>query len=412
MNKQRWFLRLVIAALYLSAFEALLRGMVRSVAPGLEIFVVVIFEFIIFGVPVLFAWYGSLDRRFYFLLGVIFFLVVLYPFRIQGDLLSYLLEFKFYFVCLFYIPIIKYLSKFPGFEEAFLKHFFYILTAYALWEAVELLSAYVAPNIELMMKRFMFNFDTMEAEMTAPGHPIGGFGRPIGLGLDYQTGALAIAIYCVICLLQERYVLYSLGLILGYMTFMRTWFVAALTASILIMIRRMSLRNLGWILFILLFLAGLYFKMTEHFNDYIRQFGEGGSGGIILDLFLNDGWFLFVNGGFFPNGFVRLGYSPIFGSALAELPPQFLINEVAMLRMHYEMGGIATLMWFMIMYHPLLKRGITFFRNDYLIILFMSLIGFTHHLTIFKPFMFIFFIFCSIQSYRKQKLPNMFDAVG
>ncbi len=409
MNKQRWFLRLVIAALYLSAFEALFRGIVRNISPSLEIFPVVIFEFVIYCIPLLFSWYGSYDRRFVLFLSIIVFLIILYPWRIQGDLLSYLLGFKFYFSCLFYIPIIKYLSKYDGFDKTFLKHFSFILKAYIVWEIIELLSANYAPSIELWMKSFMFNFDAMRETMDVPGYE--GLGRPIGMGLDYQTGALAIATFCVICLLQKRYILYSLSLILSYMAFMRTWFVAVLFTSILITFRRISLRNVWWILLITPVFFGLYFKMSDHFDDYIRQFGEGGSGGIILDLFLNDGWFLFVNGGFFPNGFVRLGYSSIFGIPTGEIPHEFLINEVAILRMHYEIGGIATLMWLTIMYSPILKK-FTFRMNDYTTILFFSSIGFIHHLTMFKPIMFIFFIFCSVQAYHKHALPKAFNAVS
>lgn len=394
-TRQRWFYRFVIAAIYLSALDSLLRGMARTVSPTLEILVVGLTQPLIYVPPLLFAWYGTHDRRFVLLLAVVVFLILSSPLRIQGDLLSYLLGFKLYFACLFYIPIIKYLSKSPAFERAFLKHMFRILIAYSIWAAVELVSTIYVPAIALRMKSFALS---EEQAM--------GLGRPIGMALDYQTGAFAVAVFCVLLLLQKRYVWYSLLLGLSFFLGLRTWFFAAFVTSALVMGTRASIGKTIWIIGGAVLFAGFYLAARNYIESYLVVFGgEGSSGQIIYDLFISDGWFLFTHGGLLPNGFLRVGASPIFGEMTDIVPHQFFVNEIAILRMHYEMGGIVTLMWLVIMYFPFLSRGLTFYRNQYMVILFFSSIGFVHHLTVLKPFILIFLIFCSIQTFLKQELP-------
>ena len=396
MTKQRLFYGLVIAALYLSALENLLRGMVRAVAPALEILVVLAFEPWIYVAPLFLAWYGIHDRRFVLLLGSIILLVLFYPLRIQGDPLSYMLGFKLYFACLFYIPIIRYLSKFPGFEEAFLKHFACILTAFAVWGAMELFSTIFMPDIALRIKSLAL-LEEQQMQLS----------RPIGMALDFQTGALAVAIYCIVLLLKKQYVWFSLLFALSYLLGMRQWFAATVLTFALVLATRLNVRKPFWIIFVATSLAGIYVGIAENLESYLRAFTvEGSSGQIILERFLSDGWFLVTEGGIFPNGFLRLGYSPIFGEATADFPQQYLFNEIGLLRMHYELGGIVTLTWLAIMYYPFLSQTFTFHKNHYMVILFLSSIGFVHYLTILKPFILIFLIFCSIQAILKQELPG------
>ena len=110
----------------------------------------------------------------------------------------------------------------------------------------------------------------------------------------------------------------------------------------LIGLKEMRVRKPLWMLFTAGFLVGLYFAIQDPLESYMLAFTSEGSGGRIFELLLNDGWFLFTDGGLLPNGFVRLGNSPIFGEATASVSQQFLANEVAILRIHFQMGGIAT----------------------------------------------------------------------
>lgn len=231
--------------------------------------------------------------------------------------------------------------------------------------------------------------------------------RPIGMALDFQTGALAVAILCIVLLLKKQYVWFSLLFILSYLLGMRQWFVATVLTSALVVATRLTVRKPFWISFVAVSVAGIYVGIAEDLESYVRAFtAEGSSGQIILERFLSDGWFLVTEGGVFPNGFLRVGYSPIFGEATADFPQQFLFNEVGLLRMHYELGGIVTLAWLAIVYYPFLSRGVTFYKNHYMLILFLSSISFVHYLSILKPFVLIFLIFCSIQAILKQELPG------
>ena len=153
----------------------------------------------------------------------------------------------------------------------------------------------------------------------------------------------------------------------------------------------------------------MLFVLSVYYFDFIYGWFElitfkKGSGPIIIDLLLEDGMYLIREGGLLPSGFIQLWWSPILGHVNQELPEEILRNEVAILTVIFQMGIIGTLLWLAILYVPLFKRGSFLFANDYKVLLLLSAIGFSHHLTILKPAILIFLLFCGIQAEKKSKL--------
>lgn len=394
-GKHFWFHAMTIGALYIGAFEPVVRGIVRAISPTFELVSAVALQAVIYMPPLLFAWYGLHDRRFVLLLATVAFLILFYPFRVHGDLLSYFLGFKLYFALFFYLPVIKYLSKLEDFEIRFLKHVSYILSTYVTWEIAELIGSLYVPSLALWLKQFAV---AEEQQLI--------LGRVLGMAFDYQTGALAVSLSALMLLLRQRYVSCAVLLGVSFMVGLRTWFFATIITSAIVILTRRGVGRIFWILFLIVLAVAGYLLLQGTFESYMSAFSEGRSGALILALLLRDGWFLFTQGGLIPNGFVQMGYSPIFGEQGNDVPEQFMVNEVGILRMHYEMGGIVTLSWLALLYYPFLSRGLVFYKNHYMIISFLTMFGFLHHLTMMRPFVFMFLIFCSVQATRTWQLPR------
>ena len=385
-QKYTLFYYLVISVVYISGFEQLIRGVFRNISPPLELPIVLFIHFVVFIIPLTICWYGSVDKRFVVVLLLILFITLLFPVRKFGNVVTYFFGFKLYFGCLLYIPILKYLSKDSRFENNFMKHFIILAGIYSAWVFVEMVTTVYYPDIALMMKSFSpkVKFQWM-------------LGRPIGLSLDLQTGAFVVACLSLISFLKKRYiwtlVLFSLSLLIN----MRTWAAALIMVLGMLLLLRINTKLLfSLALFIPVCIKFPSLLSIGHYKNVFMF--KNPSWVIIWDTFLKDGWFLITDGGLFPNGFIKLYRSTVFNIPDLNVPIEIWRNEVALLRVHYQMGAIATVVWLGIFYAPFLKKPFTFYKNDYMILLLFSSIGFIHHLTILKPFILLFLLFCGIQA--------------
>lgn len=382
IKKTRFFYIFLIFVLYLNSFETLIRGALRQ-AFFLEFAFTSLANFIIYVLPLFLAFMGAVDHRFLLVLGWLIFLIVLFPFRLYGDAVSYFLAFRSFVFLLFYLPIIKYVLKFEGFDRKIFRHILVILWLFVIWGALELLSSIYYPDMALLMKTFAI---TQEQAQTVS--------RPLGMAMDYQTGAFSVALLCLICLFQGRYVVYGMLLILSGYLEMKTWFLAAVITSALTFLSRFNIRYmLVFALVGVLIFAGL----LETLN-YVAA-GKSGSAKIMLDLFLRDQIFLLNQTGIIiPNGLVRFGGSSLADVGTVGLPEQFAVTEIAILRILFQLGYVGTIWWLYVIYAPLIHKWYNFYKNDYLMLLFYSTVGFIHHETILKPFIFVMLLFFGLQA--------------
>jgi hypothetical protein len=396
IEKERFFYYFVLSVLYLNGFEMLLRAVLRKVSPSIELFFTIILQFYIFIIPIFICWYGSSDKRFFLAIFLLFYFIMFLPLAKYGDLLSFAMGIKVYLLCFFYIPILKYLSANEKFENKFLKHFIILASFYVVWYVFEILFMQFAPGLSSLMRQFAL----YEEQQVAVG-------RPIGMSFDYQTGALMVSFLCIILFLIKRYIWSFIVLIINLSIGMRTWALATVLVLFLLFIFRLFFRaKIKYGIFLVCAMVVLSIYNYDHLDYYIKVVTlETGSGGIIIDLFKENVGYLFREGGVFPNGFIKLWSSPIIEQVTQGVPDELAIgNEVAILLVYFQMGLIGTLLWLIILYGPFFKRGSSFLANDFKVLLFLSMLGFIHHLTIVKPMFYIFLLFCGIEIDKKSRL--------
>ena len=392
VKKYTLFYYIVISALYISGFEQLIKGIVRRYFPECELAAIILIQSYIYLVPLLFCWNGLIDTRFKLALFLFVFLLFFSPTYKYGNIITLTFAIKTHLLCFCYIPILKYLdNKDNKFKNNLLKHFIILASIFAAWSFVELISCKYFPGFN----DFMRSFSDKEALRNSPS-------RALGMHFDFVTGAIMVSFLSVICFLKKNYIWSFILLALSLFLRLKTWAIATVIVLIIVSLRERIINKLFMLIFILC--CGLLFYeeiIIIYFHEYFRYFFIGNtSGSVILDLFYKDGWVLFKEGGFFPNGFIRETYS-IIDTGLKNIPIEFIRVETALLCLLFQMGFIATCIWLIILYYSFFKNDYLSFSNDYKVLLFLSLFSFVHVLTIVKPFMFIFILFCGIQAENK-----------
>jgi hypothetical protein len=394
ISKHHLFYFLVISSLYLAGFDLLIRGIVRSFFPGGEIAAIILIQSYIYLIPLIFCWQGSIDKRFKLALLLLLFLVVSFPIYKYGNIISFIFSIKVYLLCFFYLPILKYLSKNEKFNANFFKHFVILASIFATWSLIEVISLYYFPNINI----FMISFSASEDLRNGLG------GRPLGMQFDFVSGAVMVSFLCVICFLKKNYLwAFLLLLLLSSCIRVKTWTIATIIVLSILLLKKKNIKAIT--ILILISCCGLLFFQEEAIYYFNYVFKGDGSGPIMLNLLVEDGWFFLKETGILPNGFIREIYSML-DTGLTNIPFEVSRVETNILTVLFQMGLIATCIWMIIIYYSFFKHDYFSLSNDYKVLLFLSLFTFVHVTVIIKPFIFIFLLFCGIQAENKTKLPG------
>lgn len=391
-SKTKLYYNFVVSVAYLSAFAALIEGLVKLSIGG-DIYVKIIIQFIIFVCPLFICWFGDINNRFMLSLVLLIYLMALFPLREYGDVITYLQGIKVYFACLFYLPIVSYLSKNTYLSNKLIRHFYIILLVYAAWYVVEITAAYYYKDLAV----FMRDLSTLYVEVGAP------LSRPVGMRLDMQGSAAVMAIFVIINLLTKKHVMFILSFMILLMTGWKTQIIAAIIVSMLVMITRYKGNIFRYLLLIIPFT--LISKKAVNVMTGLYQ-GRHISAVVMWERVIEHFDVLVLETGLIPKGLIGLSHNwTAFMSDDVRMIPIQMVTEVPMIDLYYQMGAVVFLLWLVVLYYPIFKSPFKIFKNDYMLLLFLTSFGFCHVIGFLTPFVFIYMLFFGCLALKYNKLP-------
>lgn len=412
LHKSSLYYKHLIIALYLGAFEMILRGL-GQFNEIIESLAIAVIQGWIYVLPlillIIYPIRGEKYLRFnsvLVLIQILYLVFFIAPATIDNGYLSVLLKGvkNYYLPLVIYFIIIDYLlANYDGFEEKFLSHIFRLGIIFGVFIVIEVFLLYFMPHSSfLSLLRFIsFNFK-------GRAESILGFGiRPIGLYHSNHYSGMLFAILSVFCLHVKRKFcgfktkhLFYFFLFCLLISTSKTYTFAFVLYFILVALLSFDM-NKYMVIFCSVVVMLAFIMVNQSFYDYYHGilFGDSQTRFRMMDKWSEVGWFL--EHSVVPNGFIPEVANP--EDAPMYIPFEFYDGEVYAYKLMYQIGIFGAFMWIYTVWRPLFTfRIVKMILNPYGGVLFVSICGLIHYLTVHPIFIFSIVVYSQIMILRNR----------
>lgn len=370
-----------------------LRGVARKINPQLEVLLTLLLQGWFYLIPLALIWYGTFKKDFLYVILLYLYIFIIQFFVEHQNIVAAFLNFKSYFAAFLFIPLFQYLiDNDPQFDQKIRKHFFILTVCFAAVAIFESISLLLPNPLNSYFKSLSYFGDEFKTW------------RPLGLYLNIHTQGPVLAIGSLYCLLVKKWYLFVFLMISLLICGTKTWVVAfGVTLFLLVLFRYNAKYKIVLTAFILCSTLIFAIMMPSYWNYYMQEFGLESYGSQRMTGQLKELSLLKLS--MVPNGFyIRSSAGLQMQGEQKEIPFEVSDNEIFILDFMYQIGPIGLLLWMFNIYKPLFSlKEINIFKNDYKVILFVSLACFVHTANINNIFLFIFLLFLGLQGKTKSR---------
>lgn len=407
-SKTSLYYKHLIIAIYLSAFEMIVRGILRQY--GLEFVAIGAIQGWVYLVPIflriIFPIKDVLNPKSFKILVLVqlfYVLLVVAPHNITNG--TYSLLFKgiknFYLPLVIYYGIFSYLTTTDHqFERKFLSHIFKIGIIAGLFTSLEVVLLVTGKGAFFLsyIRQASINFQQAELEGI----------RPVGLFLGHHMSALFFALLAVLSLGLRLRIMRLSPTLLFYFFFIsllitttKTFIIAFIVYYFLSVLVSYNinryLKAFALVGFFAVFVGIVHFQWYRDINYSL--FDQSKSKLRMVDKFDELEWFL--ENSVLPNGFLPEGLGE---EENIYVDPIYEDGEIYAYKLAYRIGIVGFLMYFFTVFWPLCTLRIRrMILNPYSAAFFVCAFGFLHYLPMFILINFSVLIFASTML-RKQNL--------